>query len=335
MFAALIIFALLCVVFFANRWNVPEFGTVALENQNDSARAGQTLTVATWNIGYGALGERADFVVDGGKHVRVLTRDEITAAAAFIGDELNSFGADVLLVQETAGASFLTRGVNVRKLVVAKLSQYADCFWADFSTALVPPPLRVKHGMALFTKNTVTGCEILPLPQDPKYYYGFLKKYYAGIIARHPIKDSDKSWVVINIHLSAFDDGANVREQQIAALFEFAQREFAAGNYVVIGGDWNMKISPKEFPHTTDPEFLFWIYDFPSEQLPDGWQFVFDEDVPTVRTLHKKYDAGDNYTMIIDGFAVSPNVNTNSVSGVDYQFKYTDHQPVIAEFSTR
>ena len=73
----------------------------------------------------------------------------------------------------------------------------------------------------------------------------------------------------------------------------------------MLGGDWNMRISDTDFAHTTADKDLFWIYDFPEDLLPDGWRFGVDERTPTVRTLHKPYVEGENYTTIIDGFAYS------------------------------
>ncbi|MCP5073506.1 MAG: endonuclease/exonuclease/phosphatase family protein [Rhodobacteraceae bacterium] len=331
--AAVLVFVASAVVFLSNRWNRPKYSEVSLSGALGRAELGNTVEIATWNIGYGALGKRADFLIDGGKNLRVLNKGEITEATEQIAAKLRSFHSDVLLLQEVARPSFLTRGVDVRSAVEHALDSYSGCFWADFKTVLVPPPLRIEHGMSVFTKNTVSACEILKLPQDPKYHYGFLKKYYAGMIAKHPIRDSEHSWIIINIHLSAFDPEASIRKTQIEALFDYATREYAAGNHVVIGGDWNTRMAEAEFPHTTAREHLFWIYDFPFDVLPEGWKFGINEKVPTVRTLQKSYVPGENYTMVIDGFIVSPNVRVDEVHGQDYGFEHTDHHPVLARFT--
>ncbi len=96
-----------------------------------------------------------------------------------------------------------------------------------------------------------------------------------------------------------------------------------------------MRISDADFPHTTADEDLFWIYDFPQDLLPEGWQFGVDEHTPTVRTLHKPYVEGENYTAIIDGFAYSPNVRLQRITTTDLKFENSDHHPVTAEFSVR
>lgn len=321
-------------IFLANRWRSPRFGVLPLEGAESKPKLGNSISIVTWNVGYGALGERADFLVDGGKHLRVLNAEEIGEATRQIGNELQSIRPEVILLQETAGPSFLTRGNDVRSKISQKLAEYSECFWSDFETLMVPAPLKLSHGMSVYSRRQAVSSEVLELPQDPSFHFGFLKKYYAGIVTRYPISGSDKCWVVVNVHLSAFDDGAAVRKSQIAALFELAEREYNVGNFVVVGGDWNMKISRKEFPHQTDDKYLFWIHDFPQEELPEGWKLVCDDTNPTVRTLHESFVQGVNYTMVIDGFAVSPNVAVNEVRTINLQFQHTDHHPVSANFST-
>ena len=90
-----------------------------------------------------------------------------------------------------------------------------------------------------------------------------------------------------------------------------------------------------DFPHSTAPEYQFWIRDFPHELLPEGWTWAVDPSVPSVRTAHQPYVAGDNLVMVIDGFLVSPNVAVDQVNGVDLGFEHTDHHPVVATLSAK
>lgn len=332
LFIAIILLVYAGLVIVVNRFSRPSFGHLPVEGARPTTKPEGTLTAVTWNIGYAALGRRADFIVDGGKSLRVLNRDEIMEGATAIGEHLRSLNADVLLLQEVAGPSFLTRGVDVRGLVEARIQDHARCFWSDFETHLVPPPLKIRHGMMLASRHPINSCEVLHLPQDPKYYYGFLKKYYGGLISRFPIEGRAESWAVLDIHLSAFDENATVRKTQIGTLLELAVAEYEAGNAVVVGGDWNMRLSPTEFPHTTPDEFLFWVFDLPEGLLPEGWRIAVDTTTPTVRTLHKSYVAGENYTTIIDGFLLSPNVIVEELRTSDLGFRHTDHHPVLGRF---
>ena len=136
--------------------------------------------------------------------------------------------------------------------------------------------------------------------------------------------------IVINVHLAAFDDG-NTRLEQLDSVLEFATREFEKGNYVVVGGDCNLRLNETNFEHTTDDSHLFWLADFPHEKLMDGWQIAADTKVPTVRTLHKPYVKGENYVCVIDGFILSPNIEIVDVRNIDLGFENSDHQPVQLE----
>jgi hypothetical protein len=115
-------------------------------------------------------------------------------------------------------------------------------------------------------------------------------------------------------------------------LRDFAVNEFENGHYVIIGGDWNMRLVETNFPHTTDPKYLFWIHDFPENAFPEGWQIVADPMTPSVRTDHQAYVAGDNYVCVIDGFVVSPNVHVQSVATTDLGFEVSDHHPIHGRF---
>lgn len=316
-----------------NRKNMPKFGDLDV-NSPKTTLAGHDISVSSWNIGYAGLGAKADFVVDGGSSFRALNKPQVIDASKNIALSLSQITSDVILLQENAGASLLTHGVSVRKTIENALPDYSRCFWSDFNTRLLPKRLKIKNGMSVFAKKKILRCAVWALPQEKGFYYGMFKKYYGAMVQRFPIENSAAQWVVINIHLAAFDGGADTRSAQIDALFEFATKEYAAGNFVIIGGDWNLKISKQEFPHKTEQKYLFWIFDFPAEKLPKGWRFATDETTPTVRTLHKPYVAGENYTMIIDGFAVSPNVRINQVQTKDSGFEYTDHHPVTGYFST-
>ena len=334
MFLLLALLTICAAVLLANRWRRPEFGLLPAEgNQDALPTASTTLSALTWNIGYGGLGNGADFFVDKGKSLRALSRQEIRQAASEIADTLKEAKADIICMQESASAGFLTRGVPVRDIINRALPNMRRFYWADLKTILLPAPLRFDHGMATYSALEETSSEIIGLTQSDDYYFGFLKKYYVGQCTRLPIAGSERMWVVINIHLSAFDAGGRVRTAQLREALAFGQREFAKGHHVVFGGDWNMRLCPATFPHTTEEAYLSWLVDFPTEALADGWQIILDPDTPTMRSLQKPYIPGENFTAVVDGFIVSPNVAAADVETIDLGFGPTDHQPVTAKFT--
>lgn len=322
------------VVFCVNRWIGPratcQTGNLSAANSD----ASNSIRVTTWNIGFGALGAKADIVMDGGQNLRALSKKNITFAATRIAQKISEISSDVYLVQEIAGPSFLTRTIDVKKRIEQQLNQYSYVFWADLKTHLIPKPFNFNHGMSIFSRLKSAKNSVLRFPQDPLYYYGFLKKYYGGMVQRYTM-DHGKDWVVINIHLSAYDKGGFVRKKQLNALFSYATEQYQQGHYVVIGGDWNMKLLSTEFPFKSPDKQSLWSVDFPTNLLPKDWKVVTDHTTPTVRTLHQPYIQSDNYTCIIDGFIVSPNVQITDVKTHDLSFEHTDHHPVSAIFTVK
>ena len=55
---------------------------------------------------------------------------------------------------------------------------------------------------------------------------------------RIPVDGSDKELVLINFHLEAYDSGEG-KVAQMKQLSEKLQEEYAKGNYVIAGGDFN------------------------------------------------------------------------------------------------
>ena len=325
---------LIVTVVLSSCGNLPIYGELEIARGADHPEAGRQISVTTWNVGYGALGADADFIADGGTHMRALDVDAITLAVSEIGRVVSKFDAHILLFQELANVSILSRNVSVQNEIERNLSDYSAVYWEDLGV-FAPTPYDISHGMGVYARTDIDVSTAVELPQQPGYFFLSVKRYYAAIVTEVPIRGTDRKWVLMNVHMSAFDDKADVRLAQVKAVFDFAEAEFAKGNYVVLGGDWNMRISDTEFAHTTADKDLFWIYDFPQNLLPEGWRFGVDERTPTVRTLHKPYVEGENYTTIIDGFAYSPNVRLNRITTTDLKFENSDHHPVTAEFSVR
>ncbi len=288
------------------------------------------LSLVTWNIGYAGMGRAADFFFDLGTQRRPLNADLVKTNLRAIQHQLGQMDADVFLMQEVAKPSWSTYGIDVQAGLRASLPFYGWIFGAEAHTRFVPLPWHVQIGNAIFSRITPQSSERRGLPLEPEFQLGIFRKGYRMHIVRI---GTGRQWVIINIHLSAFDSVEDdVRRAQVVALLEFAQEEYRKGNHVIIGGDWNLRLAENEFPNTTEERFKFWIRDFPQGLVPEGWHWAVDAKTPTVRTAYQPYVAGENYVLTIDGFLVSPNVATISVSGVDLNFEHTDHHPVQARF---
>lgn len=330
------IFAYLLGVFLINANLTPQ-----AESLRPSPMAGlpdavpTTLSVTSWNLGYAGLGADANFIADGGNALLPPSRGSVERNIEGIVATLGDIDADMVLFQEVSNRSPLSYWVAMRERLTDALRGRQVFYRPDAATRFIPFPLALDHGTLSATRFNPTDTQIVPLPSEPGAMLGFLKRRYALHVMRFAVEGRSSELVVANLHLSAFDDGGNTRQAQIDAVLAFAEEEYAKGNFVVLGGDWNMVLSDPGVSHTTDERFLFWIYPFPSEKLAEGWSIVSDPATPTVRTLQKPYVAGENYVTSIDGFVISPNVTLRSVRTLDQQFRFSDHHPVTATLELR
>jgi hypothetical protein len=191
--------------------------------------------------------------------------------------------------------------------------------------------------MAWVTYSTlaIRDDTLLELPNDGDISFGIFTKRYKAIVTNIRIAESEKYWCIINIHFSAFDSGGNLRKRQLEHVLEFAEQEEQKGAHVVIGGDFNMRLTPTNFPHTTNDKYLWYFKDFVDIALPMGWELHCDKNVASVRTNDRPYTKGENYETIIDGFITGKSVVPKSISGIDMGFEFSDHNPVVGEFEVK
>jgi endonuclease/exonuclease/phosphatase family metal-dependent hydrolase len=302
---------------------------VVRRDAQDAGPAGEVLSITVWNLGYGGLGRESDFVSDGGEHLfppsRAAVRGNVVAINELVGREQ----ADVIIFQEIAHGGPVNYWVDLKGTLDRTLAARSSVFFADFKTRLMPWPLAMTHGQAIYSNYLIDGADVVPLPAEDTAIFG-VKRRYASVVARIPIEGQAHGWTIASVHLAAFDPDAAVRTRQLRELLAWAQREYERGQHVVLAGDWNFQIAETNFPNTTEERFLFWLFPFPQNELREDWRIGADANVPSVRTNYQPYVPGENYVTTIDGFIVSPNVEIESLAGVDLGFENTDHQPVRA-----
>ena len=295
------------------------------EYPNTKVKTDTEISILTWNIGYAGLGESADFITDGGKSIVPSTKKQVLKNLESIKTFLSRCQADIFLIQEMAFPSNVNRFVNVYEEITEKLPSY----WASYSPKLAVafPPVNVNVGGAILSRIEPFSIERMELPLEDKGIIGVKQKHHL-LIVRYYVAYMLEELVIVNVHLSAFDENAATRRKQLKTLNEFIRKEYKAGNYVICGGDWNFVLDRSRFPYTTEEKYLFWVHNLPKWFPPKGWKKATDPSEPTVRSLEKPYMKNENYTTIIDGFFVSPNVELIGVKTINREFKSSDHNPV-------
>lgn len=289
--------------------------------------AGDELTILAWNLGYAGLGAASDFKTDGGQHYFPPSRRAVIENAGSIGAVLRDQNADVVLLQELAHAGPINYWVNLKRRVDDALPSTSRLYFAEIQTRLMPWPLSLRHGQGIYSRRAFEDHDLVALPAEDAGIFG-VRRRYASLVSRLPIAGDENGWTICSVHLAAFDEDATVRTRQLRELMAWAEGEYRAGRHVVIGGDWNLQLARTNFPNTTEERYLFWVFPFPQDALPEGWRIAADAATPSVRTNERPYRRGENYTTVIDGFIVSPNVSVEEVRGVDLNFAHSDHNPV-------
>lgn len=301
---------------------------------SDLPTASGEISILNWNLGYAGLGKDSDFYMDGGEMFKPPSKDTVKTNLAGIRGLLADNKSDFHIFQEISEPDMLTLGVNVLGGVKAELSEYSMHYSSDFRTKFLPTPWALRHGLGVFNRINADPVSIIRLVNEPTRLGGIVERQYH--IAATEFTHADGSeWVLLNIHLSAFDEGGNIRLKQLNELIKIANNYFISGKHVIVGGDWNIQLTDTEFPTTTKEEFLFWRTKLPREKILPGWQIVVDETTPTMRSNERPYIKGENFTSIIDGFMVSPNVEVRSIKTIDTNFEFTDHQPSLGVFRAK
>ncbi len=276
------------------------------------------IEVLSWNLGFGALGEGAEFYPDGGRWLIPSLRRDVVRYVQGIAAFLGKAGADLFLLQEAARPS----AVNHRVDLLAAVEKSLPGRWRAWSPDVAIAFPRVSVGLATFAPGPPASVQRLELPGQTRW------QRYHLLVTRFPLASGAGELVLANVHLSAFDPAASVRHRQLEAVTDFLRAEERRGAHVVLGGDWNLLLAETHFPHTTAQRHLSWLHPLPPTFPPLGWRLAADPRVASVRTLERPYVRGANYTAVIDGFLVSPNLTVLSVRTVDLGFRFSDHQPV-------
>jgi len=318
-----------------------------VNNQTTTISLDESLTLMTFNIGYAGLGKAEDFVMDGGTKGRPDSKEDVLGYFEGIKTILDDYPVDIYLLQEVdlkARRSFRINQVQVlsEHLGVSFSRQFAPNFKAVF----VPFPLSltdfigpVESGLATFTNHEVTSSTRHQFPGAFSWPLRIANLKRAMLVSVFDIENSNKQLVVVNLHMSAYDSDGSLREQEMQYLQDFLKAQYALGNYVIIGGDFN-----QTFPDAVGVfeviQDYYVAHPINYYFLPSGFSFQIDITNPTCRLLNQPYDPSDENTQyyIIDGFIVSNNIvvekfftdqETPGAVTLDKDFVYSDHNPVV------
>ena len=309
---------------------------VGRPGEGGAVPAGEVLTVLNWNVGYAGLGRNEDFFMDGGKRSKPDEPDVVYAYLDGIMKTIREQAPDLVLLQEVDADSGRTYEIDERPYLETDMDNTA--FAMNYSCPFVPvpwPPIgKVNSGLFTMTRDLkIESAERISLPCPFSWPLRIANLKRCLLVSHLPVEGSDRELVLVNLHLEAYDDGEG-KIAQTNQLRDFIEAEYAKGNYVIAGGDFNqvfpgsLDVYPNTHPENWEPGVL------DTNLLPDGWALAYDLSTPTCRLLNQPYDPSDTVGTqyyVIDGLMVSPNVTVKSVETVDAQFENSDHNPVRLE----
>lgn len=298
-------------------------------------------SIVSYNIGFGAYSADYSFFMDGGKYSRAFSLDAVNENIGGAMDTVGALSPDFVLLQEVDTDSTRSYHVDESELVLSALTGYDSVFSQDYDSPYLFYPIFSPHGKSVSGIMTLSSAKIeSSLRRSLPIESGFMKlvdldRCYS--VSRIPVSNG-KTLCLINLHLSAYSSDGTIATEQLKMLFSDIAAEYAAGNYVVCGGDFNKDLlgDSSEIFGISGDDFT-WAQSFPFDLLPDGFTLVapLDEEnpVPSCRNANEPYDPETTFVLTIDGFIVSDNVKVVSSEVVDTGFAYSDHNPVRMVFS--
>jgi endonuclease/exonuclease/phosphatase family metal-dependent hydrolase len=326
---------------------------------NDSYKVGEEYTAMCYNIGFGAYTPDFTFFMDGGTQSWANSKESVINCTNGDISLIKEYNADIVCLQEVDFDSTRSYHVDQAQMFRDALPQDSSAQAVNYHSAFLFYPFTQPHGASNSSLMTFSNAQItdslrrsLPISTGVSKLVD-LDRCYS--ISRVKV-ENDRQLVIFNTHLSAYGTDGDLQTQQLSKLFGDMKAEYDMGNYVICAGDYNHDFlgNSKEY-FNENPKEQTWAAPFPDEMIPEHFAKVTDYasgvttpscrdcDVPyTANHSGKTYSlAADGsydpacFTVTLDGFIVSDNVETTFVDVINNEFLYSDHNPVVMKFKLK
>lgn len=348
--------------------------TVENEAGEDALSAGKEYTVTSYNVGFGAYQQDYTCVLDecyvlrdgswetvSGKNLKAFSEADARRNTEGAAKTIAELAPDFALFQEADLDSDRCRHINQIKTFRDALPGKSSVYCSNFHTPFFCYPVNDMMGKAESGLLTLSRVNIQKADRHEFCVTDNIIDRNFDLDRCFSVSYLDveggKQLALINLHMSAYDEGGVIRAEQRRVLYGFMENERAKGNYVIAGGDFNhdLLINNPEYPEYTNdnPPFVtektqkmeenaVFFFDENSEAgLPEGLRVVAADNTATCRPAAITWQPEFSYCRVIDGFIVSDNVevigirnittSTDAMSG----FAFSDHEPVLMQFSLK
>lgn len=365
--ASVLILALLVlvgyVVYVVVQYNRIEDGRALDTSNNQSLKvvAGYEYSVVSYNVGFAAYSPEYTFFMDEGvmldgtvtcgKYAKGLNKADVEKNLTGQVATLAGLNADFCLLQEVDESSHRSYNLNMVERFSQELSGYSSTYAVNFHTANLFYPFNdpigiINSGIQTLSRYNINSSVRRSFPVTANLIDKLFDLDRCFSVHYIPVEGSNKNLVLMNVHMSAYDEGGKVRAQQLEMLNAALSAEYALGNYVVAGGDFNhcliadlFESDEKALSHyPTGQQVPNWVKGsiLHGSELASGFKVVASKDgAATCRGADMPYEKGVNYETVIDGFIVSDNIEVKSEETIDTGYAYSDHNPVKMTFKLK
>ena len=341
-------------------------------NKNSSIskiNSNETLNITSYNVGFGAYSQDFTFFLDTGydkdgnetvgHNSKAKNKEEVLFNINGSIDTLKALNNDFILLQEVDVKATRSRKVNQKDMFKDSFNTYDEVFAYNFDSAFLPYPLYDMHGKSKAGIQTLSKYNIneakrveYTISESFSKFFDLDRCFSVSILD----VDNGKKLYLINSHMSAYDEGWVIRQQQIDELNSYLSNIYQNGDYVIVGGDFNhdlLTYNPdynytnenRVFNNTLkDPDWVASYFDNQGNSpLVEGFKVVASDNVPTCRNNDIMWNPDITYTCVVDGFIVSNNIEVIDHYNVETKggnlsldgFAFSDHQPAFMTFKLK
>ena len=310
--------------------------------RTEHAELDKEYTVVTQNLGFGAYTTDFTFFMDGGRESRAKSKESVISCIENGANTVKAIEPDFILFQEVDLDSTRSYHTDQYAMLRDAFVGYSSTCAINYDSAYLMYPIFEPHGaskssLATFSNINISSSMRRSFPISTSFSK-FLDLDRCYSVTRVPVENG-KELLLYNVHSSAYGGSDEIRTAQMTMLMNDMKSEYEKGNYVVCGGDFNHDFTGDSSARLNGyVDDHGWAQPFPEELIPDGFarctDYAGEQLSPTCRNCDVAYKKG-NYTIIVDGFIVSDNVECVTVENIDTGFEYSDHAPVSMKFKLK
>ncbi len=325
--------------------------------REESVSRGESYSLMSYNLGFGAYSPEYSFFMDTGvmddgsevvgKYAKGMSKEDVQKNVDGQMTVAKEADADFYFFQEVDVKADRSYDIDMYARAVGEFEGYASVYAENFHTANLLYPFgdpigKTNAGILTLSRFKTESSVRRSFPVTTSFIDKLFDLDRCFAVNYLPVEGSDKKLVLINLHMSAYDEGGTIRAEQLNMLNEVLKSERDKGNYVIAGGDFNHCLIADKFENDEAALTYFeskqlvpdWVKNsvLHESELAEGFCIAASINAATCRGADIPYEKGINYSTVVDGFIVSDNVTVLNESTSDTQYAYSDHNPVVIKF---